>query len=294
MPHLDVPPIVLVAAPSTQALLTQWSWQPSVLLGILLLTGAYVYLLGPARRRHNWGPPPARSQIWYFVAAQVTLLVALISPLDTIGDRYLFSAHMVQHLLLAAVWPPLMLLATPSWLAARLFRLPVLAPLLTFFVLPAMALLLFNLDIYIWHIPALYDATLSNEAVHIVEHLSFMLFGVFTWWPVLSPVREQRLPEPLQVLYLFVEGMAMMVLGIVFTFAPDPFYSAYVSAPRLWDISAATDQQIGGLIMWYPGNLPYAVLLVVAFYRWFDNPGSDPSDLQSIPAQSPTIDTPVS
>jgi putative membrane protein len=85
----------------------------------------------------------------------------------------------------------------------------------------------------------------------------------------------------------------MMVLGIVFTFAPTPFYSAYVSAPHLWSISPAADQQLGGLIMWYPGNIPYAVLLVIAFYRWFDAGESESPDQHTIQPQSPTIGRPL-
>jgi putative membrane protein len=106
---------------------------------------------------------------------------------------------------------------------------------------------------------------------------------------VLSPIQEQRLEYPLQLLYLFANGMFMMVLGILFTFAPDPFYSPYVAAPRLWSISASTDQQLGGLVMWYPGNVPYAVALVVAFYRWFDSGQASPENQGK---QSPTIGPP--
>jgi cytochrome c oxidase assembly factor CtaG len=98
-----------------------------------------------------------------------------------------------------------------------------------------------------------------------------MFFGVINWWPVLAPLPEDRLSYPAQMLYLFADGMFMMVLGILFTFSPIVFYTAYTSAPRLWGMSLATDQQIGGLIMWYPGNIPYGVLLVVAFFRWFDS-----------------------
>ena len=153
-----------------------------------------------------------------------------------------------------------------------------------------MAIFLFFADIYAWHLPGLYDLTLSDENVHILEHLSFMALGVLNWWPVLSPLPEQRLSYPLQILYLFVNGMFMMVLGIVFTFSPIVFYSAYRTAPRLWGISASADQQLGGLIMWYPGNLPYAVLLCISFYRWFDAGESAAPEVQS---QSPTIGRPT-
>jgi putative membrane protein len=278
-----------VVAPSTQALLSDWNWAPSIIVGLLLFYGAFLYGLGPLRRRHKLGPPASRQQLVYLGISFIILVFALVSPLDAIGDSYLFSAHMVQHLLLAALWPPFLLLATPGWLLRSLFKNPVFSSLMLFLTYPAVAILLFNVDIYLWHLPALYNLTLTNETVHIAEHLTFMAFGVTVWWPVLSPLHEQRLEYPLQLLYLFANGMFMMVLGILFTFAPTPFYSPYVAAPRLWGMSAATDQQLGGLVMWYPGNIPYAVALVVAFYRWFDSGQASPGNQRF---QSPTIGPP--
>lgn len=266
-----------MAAPSTGEILTQWSWEPSVVAGTVLLAVGYYYAAGPLRRRHNLGPPLTGGQITSFVLAELTLVFALLSPLDIIGDEYLFSAHMVQHLLLASVWPPLLLLALPAWMARPVFRIPVLGSLFSFAVMPVVALILFNANIYLWHLPGPYDLTLRSESVHILEHLTFMVFGLVNWWPVLSPIAEQRLSYPLQVLYLFVDGMLMMVLGIVFTFAPIVFYSPYAAAPRLWGISALSDQQVGGLIMWYPGNIPYGIALIVAFYKWFEGE-PDPSE----------------
>lgn len=278
-------------APSTSALLTQWNWEPSVLIGLLLISVAYWYAVEPLRRRRNLGPPPNRLQVSCFALSVLVAFFALISPLDAISDKYLFSAHMVQHLLLASLWPPLVLLSLPEWLVRRFLKRSWRAAIVSFLSFPVLALLLFNVDIDLWHLPVLYDETLSNEQVHILEHLSFMAFGLLNWWPVLSPLPEQRLAYPMRVIYLFVNAMFMMVLGIVFTFSPTPFYAPYVHAPRLWGISALADQQFGGLIMWYPGNLPYAIALVVAFYRWFE--GDNPTPSQISGTQSPTIGPPL-
>ena len=259
-----------MVAPSTQALLTQWTWEPSVLIGCAALTGAYFYLIGPLRERRDLGPPISRGQATCFVISVILLVLALLSPLDYIGDSYLFSAHMVQHLILATVWPVLFLLAMPVWTARALFRVPGHA-LIETIVYPAFATMFFTADIYAWHLPVPYDLTLTNEGVHVLEHLTFMFCGLLVFWRVLSPAREQRLPYPLQVLYLMVNGMLMMIPGIVFTFAPSAFYPAYVHAPRLWESPPYRISSLGGSIMWYPGNLPYAALLVVAFYRWFES-----------------------
>lgn len=271
-----------MSAPRAEALLTQWNWDPSLILGILAVAAGYAYAVGPYRRRHDL-PPVGRGRVVSFVLAEILLVFTLMSPLDAIGDKYLFSAHMVQHLLLATLWPLLMLLALPPWLVRPIFSGPLRAPA-GFLTYPVAAIALFTLDIYIWHFPYLYDLTLRNEGVHILEHLSFMALGLLNLWPILSPIPAQRLDYPFQVLYLFLDGMLMMVLGIVFTFSPLVFYTPYLAAPRLWGISALSDQQLGGLIMWYPGNLPYGVLLVSAFYRWFDGREVGAA------AQSPTID----
>jgi putative membrane protein len=268
-----------MVAPSTSSLLTDWTWEPSVLIGLTVLLGAYGYKARIARRRHALGPPLTRSQSTAFVLSVGVLVLALLSPIDDISDTYLFSIHMVQHLLLASLWPPLMLAAIPGWMIAPVMRRPSAAALVSVCTAPVVAILIFNLDIYGWHLPPLYNLTLQNEEVHILEHLSFMLSGLIVWWPILSPLPEQRLSYPGQVLYLFASGMFMMVLGILFTFSPVVFYTAYNSAPHLWGMSRQTDQQIGGLIMWYPGNVPYAVVLVTAFYRWFDM-GGPPAEFQ--------------
>ncbi len=279
-----------MVAPSTQALLSQWNWQPSIWLGILLAAGAYT--IAVVRVRRNRGDrDPRHAPIAWFVVSELVLILSLMSPLDAISDQYLFSAHMVQHLLLATLWPPMVLMGLTPWMVRPIFNVRALAPFVSFLTYPAVAIVLFNVDVYLWHIPAMYDATLRSETVHIVEHLTFMFFGLLNWWPLLSPLREQRLSYPFQILYLFLDGMFMMVLGIVFTFSPVVFYSAYASAPRLWGLGALADQQIGGLVMWYPGNLPYAVLLAMAFYRWFD--GGDPApDSDLAPPRSPTINSP--
>lgn len=276
-------------APSTSEILTQWSWEPSVIIGILASTGAYLYAVGPLRRRRNLGPPVTRRQIALFLCAQFLLALALLSPLDYVGDTFLFSAHMVQHVILATFWPPLILLAVPPWMVRPIFNGP-LQSLATFFTLPAIALIAFDLDIYFWHIPPFYDATLVNEQIHILEHLTFMAFGLLIWWPVLSPISEQRLSYPVQVLYLFAAGMFMMAIGIVFTFSPLAFYQPYINAPRIWGFTPVSDQQLGGLIMWYPGDLPYAIWVIIAFYRWFDGPDDAVAPEQT---QSSTIGSPL-
>jgi cytochrome c oxidase assembly factor CtaG len=205
-----------------------------------------------------------------FWVSQAVLALALMSPLDFVSDEYLFSAHMIQHLILAAVWPALLLMSLPSGLIEKLYHPRNLATIVRAVTFPPVAFLLFNLDLALWHIPPWYDVTLTNENVHILEHLSFMLFGLVVWWPVLNPVTRFRLSYGTQELYLFANLFPMMTLGIFFTFFQHAVYTPYIQAPRMWGISAITDQKLGGLIMWMPGNVPFGLAMLVIGVKWLD------------------------
>jgi putative membrane protein len=248
--------------------LTQWNWEPSILIGTALIVGFYLYAIGPVGKKYGL-TPATHGQVFAFLLGVLLMFLALVSPIDELGDSYLFSAHMVQHLFLTTVGPPLLLLGIPSWMAEPLLRNPVLFRIARFLTLPAVAFLLFNADFWLWHAPPLYDATLENEAIHILEHMTFIVFGLIFWWPVFSPLKEglPRLPLGGQMLYMFLSGMPMVALGAGLTFAP-PLYAPYITAPRVWGISPAMDQQLGGLIMWIPGNLLNIVIVSVLFIRW--------------------------
>ncbi|HZS79234.1 MAG TPA: cytochrome c oxidase assembly protein [Ktedonobacteraceae bacterium] len=247
--------------------LTQWNWEPSIVIGTALIVGLYLYAIGPFRRRHGF-EPARRGQVFAFLLGLCIMFLALVSPLDELGDSYLFSAHMVQHLCLTIVGPPLLLIGTPEWFVEPVLRnktVYVIARALTY---PAVAFFLYNADFWLWHAPVLYDATLENSGIHILEHLTFIIFGILNWWPIFSPSKTlPRLSIGGQVLYLFLSGMPTVLLGAGLTFFP-PLYTPYISAPRAWGISPAVDQQLGGLIMWIPGNIAYIVIMSVLFLRW--------------------------
>ncbi len=247
--------------------LTQWNWDPTIVVGAALIVGLYVYAIGPLRKRHRF-EPASKGQVFAFLLGVGLMFLALVSPLDELGDSYLFSAHMVQHLFLTIVGPPLLLIGTPEWFVRPIVHNKALFAVARFFTYPAVAFVLFNADFFIWHAPALYNATLENQNIHIFEHLTFIIFGLLNWWPIFSPSKDlPRLSIGGQILYLFLSGMPVVLLGAGLTFAP-PLYAPYIAAPRVWGISAATDQQLGGLIMWVPGNIIFIIIMSVLFLRW--------------------------
>lgn len=248
--------------------LTEWNLAPSLLLGAVLIIGLYCYALGPYHRRFYAHIPLKRWQTVAFFLGVAIMLLALISPLDDLGDDYLFSAHMLQHLCLTTFGPPLLLVGTPEWMIERLLNNRFLFRLLKVLTWAPLAFALYNADFLIWHIPSLYNATLENETTHIFEHLTFMALGIISWWPIFSPSSKlPRLTLGGQILYIFLNGMPAVLLGAGLTFM-QPLYAPYLSDPLVWGISHAVDQQIGGLIMWVPVNLFYIVIMSVLFLQW--------------------------
>lgn len=213
--------------------------------------------------------PASRKQIAFFCAGLLTMLVAEGWPLAQIADKYLFSAHMVQHILFCAVMPPLFLLGTPSWLARALLGRRRVFAVWKRITRPIPATMIFNGVLLTSHWPAFVNLTLHNQSVHIADHLLLFGAGVVMWWPVLSPLPElPRLSYPSQMLYLFVQSILPTIPASFLTFASAPLYHFYASVPRAFGISALNDTQLSGVIMKIGmGGELWAVVAVI-FFRW--------------------------
>ncbi len=192
------------------------------------------------------------------------------SPLDVISDHYLFSAHMLQHMMLAVVVAPLLLIGSPAWFWRPIYQAPVLGRLLSFLTRPVIAVVVFNVLFSYMHFPGFYELSLRNPTVHFFEHATILVTALFMWWPVFSPLPElPALADPIKILYLFVDGLLMMVAFATITFAPTPLYTFYEQAPRLIPgLSPLEDQQVGGLVMHYMTLLAYGTATLWAFWRW--------------------------
>jgi putative membrane protein len=220
----------------------------------------------------------ARMRPVLFAAGVITAFVALQSPIDRGGDDYLFSIHMLQHLLLMMVAPPLLLLGVAGITALRRERFARVRRLWWATTRPWVAVVLFNVVMLLWHIPALYNTTLTTQSVHVLEHLSFMAVGVLFWWSIVDPIRDDRTAtvSPLtKIAALVISGIPPTVLGLIFALSPVAFYDFYVRAPRLWGISPLFDQQIGGVLMLGLGNIIYFVAIVIIFMRLLGDAARD-------------------
>lgn len=262
--------------------LTQWNWQPSIIVGSIVVIALYLYGVGPLRVKYSLAERVAAWRVISFILGVSIIFISLFSALDKLGDDYLFSVHMVQHLFLTIVGAPLMVLGTPGWLIKPLLRNRTIFKIGKFLTYPAIAFVLYNGDFWLWHLPVLYDIALKNDLIHILEHLSFIVFSVVYWWPVLSNSEElPRLPLVGQILYVFLSGMPAVALGAGLTFA-DPLYAPYIYAPRVWGLSPATDQQLGGLLMWIPGSILNIIIISILFIQWMQRQDAKQREQEAI------------
>jgi putative membrane protein len=238
-----------------------------VVLGVLVLAALYTRAVIAARA------PMALAQPLAFFGGCAALLIALNGPLHDLSDYYLASAHMVQHLVLTLVAPPLWLAGTPGVVLDRflepLLRWGLLAGTARAVTRPLLALSLYAVALVGWHLPGPYNAALEHHGWHIAEHITLLVTGVLAWWPILSPSRLlPALPYAAQLLYLFVFGMPMTVVAAFVTGAERPLYPWYEAAPRLFGLTPLADQQLAGVIMWVPASLIPLVAFTVVFFRW--------------------------
>lgn len=248
-----------------------WNLDPAALIALTLLLGGYALAVGPLRTRIPDSQPVPPKRIALFVAGWVSLALTIISPLDTLGRYYLFSAHTAQLFIIITLSTPLLMAGLPDWLS-RLFlptqRMREASGDLLFSVI---AVLLFNGLVLIWHAGPLYEAALHNNFWHDAQLLTFVVAGTLTWWPLLTPANHHiRLASPLQILYLAGESIPLDVFGVYTIFTQSIFYHTYAVAPRLWGISAITDQQIAGGILAVPGNVVDVILMSVVFFAWIE------------------------
>jgi putative membrane protein len=198
----------------------------------------------------------------------LTLALALSSPIDELVSL-LQSAHMVQHILLTLIAPPLLLLGTPDWLLRPALSWPGVRRIAYRLTRPIVAFAVANVTFLVWHFPAFYDLALLVEPVHILEHLTMLGTGLLMWWPLVGPLPElPRLHPPAQMVYICLLTLPSALLGIILGMARAPLYPSYTSQPRLWGLPPLADQQISGLIMWVGSNLFWLGVLTAVFFVW--------------------------
>jgi putative membrane protein len=258
----------------TDFLTSAWHFDIVFLVSFVAIAGSYLATTRRLERNRN------RRSIW-FVAGLALLLVAVTSPLDALAAEYLLSAHMVQHLMLSQIIPPLILLGLPTALVVRALVHPGIAAVERQLQRPLVAWAAGILVLWLWHVPAMFDRAAADHTVGHLHHLTVLIAGLIFWWPILSPLRAARIETFPSVAYLATACLASTVLGMTLAFAPETVYAAYRQPADSYSILAGlraagmtprTDQQIAGLIMWMPCCLLYLISIGGVLVRWYAAP----------------------
>ncbi|MES2178828.1 MAG: cytochrome c oxidase assembly protein [Gemmatimonadota bacterium] len=278
------PPVALLLHPVARIGWSEFTVHPSTVIGLVALGALYHWraLGAPGaevralRSAQGDKTSPTFRQRLCFFSALALIFFSLNGWLHDLSDTYLFSAHMVQHLVLTLVVPPMLIMATPGWMLRPTLDWKVVGPAARWLTKPTRCFLIFSFVLAIWHLPPMYEFAMQHHNVHITQHLCFMVAATLMWWPVLSPLPElPRLSYPLQMLYLFLLTLPMSLIAICIGYSDHILYPAYSSAPRIWSISPMQDQLLGALIMWVPGGLFFFAIISVVFFRWQAQGGED-------------------
>lgn len=257
-------------------LVTSWDFEPDLVAAMVLAVGLYV--VGWIRLGHDGrrGAGLSTWRAWSYCGAILTIFVALLSPINAFSDLFFF-AHMIQHLLLMLVAAPLVWLGAPILPLMWAFPLPIrkgcgrlfahgrpLQWVLNLLTNPLVAQGLFLVTLAGWHVPSSYDLAQGRSLIHEFEHAMFLGASLLFWWPVIHPWGgRRRLSYEASIAFFIPPILVSNLIGALLTFANYPLYSNYLGVPRLWGISVVLDQQLGGLIMWIPGMVPYAIAIFI-------------------------------
>jgi len=272
---------------------TAWNWNP--LPTFLLLVAAYLYLNGLS----NWDRPSHPISRWQkasFFTGLFVIFIALQSPLDNLGE-HLLSFHQLQHFLLRMLAPLLILLGAPltpvlrglpPWVLQGFVRPTVRHPLARAvyekLTNPVISVGIFMGVLYLWQFPGGFNLALRNEFVHALMHITMMSSGFIFYWAVIDPKpRHSRVHYGVRVLYLGLIVLPNTILGAVITFSKGIIYTGYEDVYQPFDMSLLTDQQIGGLMLWVPGDMMSILVAGIVMIMWYEREEADNKASQSAP-----------
>jgi putative membrane protein len=246
------------------------AWHPHPDVWLVLGTVVAAYLIANRRHADRTGHATPTRQRNLFLGGMAILFVASEWPMHDLSENYLYSAHMVQHMLFTLVAAPLLVAGTPAWMLRDVLRPRVAFRAFRFLTRPLVAIVVFNGVLLFTHWPDVVDASVTGPGVvHFALHVLVVGSAYVMWWPVVSPLPElPPLTPPAQMLYLFIQSLAPTIPASFLTFGSEPLYDVYATFPRIWTISVLEDQLIAGLIMKLVGGLVLWGVMAVVFFRW--------------------------
>jgi putative membrane protein len=251
-----------------------WEPHPDVWLVVGLLAAGYaiaVVRLGPQLAPAGTAVV-TRFQVACWSAGTFALLVASDYPVHDLGERYLFSVHMLQHTIFSVIAAPLLLLGTPAWLARYVLRPPALMRSVRYLSRFIPATILFNVVVVVTHAPFVVNAAVRNGGLHFLVHVLVFVSALVVWMPLLSPLPEvPRLVPVMRMVFLFLQSVVPTVPASFLTFGSRPLYRVYEDFPRLWNISALDDMRVAGLIMKIAVGFILWIMIAIIFFRWYQD-----------------------
>ena len=236
----------------------------------MTLLAAYFYAINVLRPQISDAGRVRNTQVVLYCLGVLAIYVATGTPIHDLSEQYLLSMHMVQHLLLTLVAPPLLIAGIPGWLWQAMLGGRWVLPLARVLLHPLVAFGVFNFLIVVTHLPFVVDYALREHSFHFVVHAGLVGSAMMMWWPIVGGTPElPRLTYPYQMAYLFVQSILPAVIASFITFSETAVYEFYEEAPRIWHISAVEDQQMAGGIMKMTGTLILWSFIGVAFFRWY-------------------------
>lgn len=249
----------------------RFQWHPEVWVLVAFLTGAYIYMvrvIGP-KAVPSGKSPVSRFNIVCFVGAMLMLWVASDWPIHDVGEEYLYSAHMLQHMMLSYFLPPLVLMATPEWLLRVLIGNGKLYRGVAFMCRPVTAALVFNTVVIVTHIPGVVTASVDNGPLHYSLHFAVVLASLLMWMPVVGPFPELQIGPLAKCGYLFIQSLVPTIPAAWLTFAEGAVYETYDQPIRVWGLSVQHDQQLAGAIMKTGGGIFLWTIIIFLFFKRF-------------------------
>jgi putative membrane protein len=237
------------------------------------------YLIACRRHLRETGEVTPFRRKRFFIIGIAVLWIGADWPIHDLAERYLYSIHMTQHLLFSFVAAPLLIAGMPAWLIRKLIAPRPVHAVFAFMTRPLVALIFFNSVLLFTHWPAVVTVSVHSEWLHFGLHLLLTASALVMWWPVMSCLPElPALPAPGQMLYLFLQSLAPTIPASILTFGDHLLYPVYGTFPRIWGISALTDQLVSGLIMKLIGGAILWGFITVIFFRWHAQENRDGLD----------------
>ncbi|QSO46536.1 cytochrome c oxidase assembly protein [Alicyclobacillus mengziensis] len=246
-------------------------WRPDVALAVILQCGSYFALAGPLRPRFS-GSVPINRQQGIAACMVFTLLYLAMGPLSLLAEHVLFTARVLQMLLLTQVMPPLLFLAVPNWLFERIATAPYLGEVVRASTRPVVAVVVYNLLATVFLLPGPLGAALANDLVHFAVQYSLIISAIFLWWPLLSRVPQMpQLSPGRQLLYLIFSMNFMMPIVVFLLFAQDAWYPFYAAGEARLNVASLADQQVGAVVMVVGMAVIYALRAIRPFLSHCDS-----------------------